>query len=97
MFPDGIADVVVAIFERPRAEELRQETESVRKAGHYSYKNEGKSEDQVKKLPELQKAIEAKKSEWKKGLVWPSQKIEKEYPTVKHLGRTWLTSLENIE
>jgi len=74
MFPDGIADVVVAIFERPRAEELRQETESVRKAGHYSYKNEGKSEDQVKKLPELQKAIEAKKSEWKKGLVWPTSK-----------------------
>ena len=53
-----LADVVVCVYEPATADMLRDQLyhewyERVSKAGPYSYKNDGKQEDQAKNLPDL--------------------------------------------
>ena len=58
MVREGPCDVMVCLFE---PEEVTEGTESIRKAGHYTYKNEGKARDQTTLFPELEKEIAKRK------------------------------------
>ena len=54
----------------------------IAKAGHYSYKQEGKKDTQAKMFPELLKEIEAKRAQWETGLKW-ADKTARESPGYK--------------
>jgi len=71
MVREGPCDVMVCLFE---PEEVTEETESIRKAGHYTYKNEGKARDQTTLFSELEKEIAKRKEALMAGLLWPDKK-----------------------
>jgi len=52
MVREGPCDVMACLFE---LEEVVEDTESIRKAGHYKYKNEGKVRDQTTLFPGLRR------------------------------------------
>jgi hypothetical protein len=64
--PYEFSELILQILE-PQ-EQVR--VESVSKAGHYSYKQEGKKDNQAKLFPDLMKEIEEKKAQWQAGLKW---------------------------